>query len=251
MRRNRREAAVPSGDVRTPPNFRERAKRTTVSLTELEAAAVLLAAAGVAPGEVPPRPFGADWFREQPPWLAASTVADRLVNDPGFDPAEALMMADDMLAVDDLPYATAQLIEVGFVEAMVCSASHRPVEDTAELLGSCPPAVWQIWHRRRERLEALSEDAGSVRPPRSLESLDENTALLARCTTYRAESGRHVVLADLVSADNPSPWPLRHPILVGLIFAAVILGFLILSLVTAPDGVASVAQSLALTAVGQ
>ena len=48
--------------------------------------------------------------------------------------------------------------------------------------------------------------------------------------TYRAESGRHVVLADLISSDRPSPWPLRHPLLTGLVFGGVMAVLLLLSL---------------------
>lgn len=190
----------------------------------------MLGAAGIAPGEVPPRRFGADWFREQPDWLAMATAADRLVCDPGFDPSAALAVAGDLLA-EELDHETRHLLEVGFVESLVCSASHASAEATDRIIAASPQLVWSVWHRRRERLEALSEQrAASSRPPRALEDDDPAVAMLARCTTYRAESGRFVLLADLISADRPSPWPLRHPVLLGLAFAAVMVVLLVLSL---------------------
>lgn len=201
-----------------------------MTVSPADAAALVLGAAGIAPGEVPPRRFGADWFREQPDWLAMATAADRLVCDPGFDPSAALAVAGDLLA-EDLDHETRQLLEVGFVESLVCSASHATAEATDRIIAASPQPVWSVWHRRRERLEALSEQrVASSRPPRALEDDDRALAMLARCTTYRAESGRFVLLADLISADRPSPWPLRHPVLLGLAFAAVMVVLLVLSL---------------------
>ena len=192
----------------------------------------LLAAAGIAPGEVPPRRFGADWFREQPAWLAATVVADRLVGDPALDPGPALAVAEEVLA-DHLPDTeAAQLIEVGFVEAMICAASHSSTGDGEHILRVAPQRVWSTWHRRRERLEALSEMSHAVADrPKALDDVDDGCAMMARCTTYRAESGRYVVLADLISSDRPSPWPLRHPLLTGLVFGGVMAILLLLSLV--------------------
>lgn len=192
----------------------------------------LLAAAGIAPGEVPPRRFGADWFREQPAWLAATVVADRLVADPALDPGPALVVAEEVLA-DHLPDTeAAQLIEVGFVEAMICASSHSSTGDGQHILRVSPQRVWSTWHRRRERLEALSELSHAVdERPNALDDADDGCAMMARCTTYRAESGRYVLLAHLISSDRPSPWPLRHPILVGLVFGGVMTVLLLLSLV--------------------
>ncbi|MEM7285505.1 MAG: hypothetical protein AAF480_04065 [Actinomycetota bacterium] len=192
----------------------------------------LLGAAGIAPGEVPPRRFGADWFREQPAWLAATVVADRLVHDAALDPGPALLVAEDVLANHLPDTEAAQLIEVGFVEAMICASSHSTEIDGSHILQVAPQRVWSTWHRRRERLEALSEMPHSVSDrPKALDDADDDYAMMARCTTYRAESGRHVVLADLISSDRPSPWPLRHPLLTGLVFGAVMAVLLLLSLV--------------------
>lgn len=194
----------------------------------------LMVAAGVSIGEVPPRRFGADWFREQPAWLAVSKVAQVLVEEPGRDAGDALQMAEYVLAESDPADPVVALIEIGFVEAMVCASSHGDGSATARLLANCPPRVWGVWHRRRERLEALSEERSAhLTAPAALEDRDEAVAMLARCTTYRAESGRYVVLAELISADRPSPWALRHPIGVGLIFGGVMLVLLILSLLLA------------------
>ena len=192
----------------------------------------LLAAAGIAVGEVPPRRFGADWFREQPAWLAATVVADRLVGDPALDPGPALQIAEEVLWGHLPDTEAAQLIEVGFIEAMICAASHSSTGDGEHILRVAPQRVWSAWHRRRERLEALSEMSHAVAErPRALDDADDGCAMMARCTTYRAESGRHVVLADLISSDRPSPWPLRHPVLTGLTFAAVMGVMLLLSLI--------------------
>jgi len=196
-----------------------------------EAAAIMRAAAGVAPGEVPPRRFGADWFREQPAWLSMATIADRLVQDSGFDPSTALEVATELLAHSDPDDEVAKLIEVGFVESMICVASHGDGSDGDRIARQCPLELWRIWHRRRERLEALSEQRfAHTDAPGALGDDDEAVALVARCTTYRAESGRYVVLAELISADRPSPWPLRHPVLLGVAFAAVMATMLLLSL---------------------
>lgn len=201
-----------------------------MTISAEEAAARLLGAAGVAPNEVPPRRWGADWFREQPPWLAATAAADRLVHDAGFDPEAALAVAAEILDSEDPESSTAQLVEVGFIESMVCSASHGDGAATDRIVAASPLAVWSVWHRRRERLEALSDQPlATASRPRALDADEADLAMLARCTTYRAESGRFVVLADIVSADRPSPWPLRHPVLVGLIFGAVMLVVLLLS----------------------
>ena len=192
----------------------------------------LLAAAGIAPGEVPPRRFGADWFREQPSWLAATVVADRLVSDAALDPEPALLVAEAVLAEHLPDTEAAQLIEVGFIEAMICASSHSAEVDGAHIFQVAPQRVWSTWHRRRERLEALSEMSHAVSDrPKALDDPDESCAMMARCTTYRAESGRHVVLADLISSDRPSPWPLRHPLLTGLVFGGVMAVLLLLSLV--------------------
>jgi hypothetical protein len=199
-----------------------------------EAAAIMRAAAGIAPGEVPPRRFGADWFREQPAWLSMATVADRLVRDPGFDPSTALEVAAELLVHSDPDDEVTKLIEVGFVESMICVASHGDGTDGDRIVRQCPLELWRIWHRRRERLEALSEQRfAHTDAPRALDDADEAVAMVARCTTYRAESGRYVVLAELISADRPSPWPLRHPVLVGVAFAAVLATMLLLSMLTA------------------
>ncbi|MEM9034055.1 MAG: hypothetical protein AAGA99_09435 [Actinomycetota bacterium] len=194
-------------------------------------AAELLASAGVDESEVPPRRFGADWFRERPNWLAASTVADVLVREAGRDPSGAFAVAEAVLRETDPDSEQHQLVEIGFVEALVCSASHDDTGAEARLLASCPPRVWGVWHRRRERLEALSEERSAhLAAPRALTDDDAGVSLLARCSTYRAESGRHVVLAELISADRPSPWALRHPIGVGLLFGTVMLVLFVLSL---------------------
>ncbi|MEO1061595.1 MAG: hypothetical protein AAFZ07_09270 [Actinomycetota bacterium] len=194
----------------------------------------LLAAAGVSIGEVPPRRFGADWFREQPAWLAVSKVAHTLVEEPGREVIDALQIAEDALAAADPDDPVVALVEIGFVEAMICASSHGDGTAAARLLEVCPPRVWGVWHRRRERLEALSEERSAhLVAPSALDDDDEAVAMLARCTTYRAESGRYVVLAELISADRPSPWALRHPIGVGLIFGGVMLVLLILSLLLA------------------
>ena len=195
-----------------------------------EAASRLLAATGIASADVPPRRLGADWFREQPAWLAASMAADRLVCDAALSPTDALMTAAELLE-EDLDPEARELVCVGFVEAMVCSASHGDGSDGARLIDVSPVAVWRTWHQKRERLEALSEQrTARLTAPRALSSNDEAVAMVGRCTTYRAESGRYVVLADLISADRPSPWPLRHPVLVGLLFGAFMLVMLVLSL---------------------
>ncbi len=191
----------------------------------------LLGAAGIAPGEVPPRRFGADWFREQPAWLATTVVADRLVADAALDPGPALLLAEEVLASYDPDSEIAKLIEVGFIEAMICASSHPPDGEGGHILRVAPQRVWSTWHRRRERLEALSEMPHAVERPKALDDPDDVRAMLARCTTYRAESGRHVVLAHLISADRPSPWPLRHPVLTGLTFLAVMTVFFLLSLI--------------------
>lgn len=192
----------------------------------------LLGAAGIAPGEVPPRRFGADWFREQPAWLATTMAADHLVTNSALDPGPALLVAEEILWHEHPDDEAAKLIEVGFVEAMICAASHIDASAGDHVLGVAPQRVWSTWHRRRERLEALSEMPHAVvQPPSPLESSDPMRALLARCTTYRAESGRYVVLADLISSDRPSPWILRHPVLTGLVFAAVMGVLLLLSLI--------------------
>lgn len=197
-----------------------------------EVARRLLAAAGVAEGEVPRRRFGADWFRERPAWLAASTAADTLVSEAGRDPSGALDVAEEVLHSAPPDGEVAQLVEIGFVEAMVCAASHDEHGAEARLLAACPPRVWGVWHRRRERLEALSEERSAHdNAPRGLADPDPDVALLARCTTYRAESGSFVVLAELVSADRPSPWALRHPVKLGLVFGAVMLVLTVLSLI--------------------
>jgi len=191
----------------------------------------LLAATGVAPGEVPPRRFGADWFREQPAWLAASTAADRLVTNSALSPTDALMTAAEMLEDDELAPDAHELVAVGFVEAMVCCASHGDGSDGARLIDVSPVAIWRTWHQKRERLEALSEQrSAKLTAPRAISSSDEAVAMMGRCTTYRAESGRYVVLAELISAERPSPWPLRHPVLTGLLFGAFMLLMLVLSL---------------------
>ncbi|MEM8904206.1 MAG: hypothetical protein AAGA17_17745 [Actinomycetota bacterium] len=194
----------------------------------------LMAAAGVSIGEVPPRRFGADWFREQPAWLAVSKVAHTLVTEPGRDVGDALLIAERVLVEADPDDAVVALVEIGFIEAMICAASHGDGSASARVLAAAPPRVWGVWHRRRERLEALSEER-SAHPvaPKALTDDDEAVAMLAACTTYRAESGRHVVLAELISADRPSPWALRHPIGVGLIFGGVMLVLLVLSLLLA------------------
>lgn len=198
------------------------------------AAERLLAAAGVSRGEVPPRRFGADWFRERPDWLAVSTVAHVLVAEPGRDVVDALQVAEELLIDADPDDPVVALVEVGFVEAMICASSHGDGSAAAKLLAASPPRVWSVWHRRRERLEALSEERSAhLIAPRALADTDEAVAMLARCTTYRAESGRFVVLAELISADRPSPWALRHPVGVGLIFGGVMLVLLILSLLLA------------------
>lgn len=192
----------------------------------------LLGAAGIAPGEVPPRRFGADWFREQPAWLAATLAADRLVADPALDPAPALLVAEEVLSHEHPDDEVAKLIEVGFIEAMICAASHGNTSADQHVLGVAPQRVWSTWHRRRERLEALSEmPHAAAQAPQLLDHPDPTKAMLARCTTYRAESGRFVVLADLVSSDRPSPWILRHPVLTGLVFAAIMSVILLLSLI--------------------
>jgi len=203
-----------------------------VSLTADEVAAIMRAAAGIAPGEVPPRRFGADWFREQPAWLSMATVADRLVRDPGFDPSSALEVAAELLRSGDPDDEVTKLIEIGFVESMVCVASHREPTDADRIIQQSPLELWRVWHRRRERLEALSEQRyAHADAPRALDDTDDAVALVARCTTYRAESGRYVVLAELISSDRPSPWPLRHPVLLGCAFAAVMSVLLLLSLI--------------------
>ena len=195
------------------------------------AAQRLLAAAGVSSGEVPPRRFGADWFRERPEWLAVSTVAHTLVAEPGRDATDALAVAEDLLDGADPDDPVVALVEIGFVEAMVCASSHGDGSAAARLLALCPPRVWGVWHRRRERLEALSEERSAhLTAPPALDDDDAAVAMLARCTTYRAESGRHVVLAELISADRPSPWALRHPVGVGLVFGGVMLVLTVLSL---------------------
>ena len=210
------------------------AMMTSMAFDADEAAAIMRAAAGIAPGEVPPRRFGADWFREQPAWLSMATVADRLVRDPGFDPSTALEVAAELLAHTDPDDEVAKLIEVGFVEAMICVASHGDGIDGDRIVRQCPLELWRIWHRRRELLEALSEQRyAHTEAPRALDDADEGVAMMARCTTYQAESGRYVVLAELISADRPSPWPLRHPVLVGVAFAAVLATMLLLSMLTA------------------
>lgn len=200
-------------------------------LTADDAAARLLGAAGIDASEVPPRRFGADWFREQPAWLAAATAAHRLVADTGFDPAPALHEAAAVLDDPEADPEAVQLVEVGFIEAMVCAASNGPGDAGARIVAASPLRVWGVWHRRRERLEALSDERfADDEQPVGLESDDPAVAMLAACTTYRAESGRYVVLADLISADRPSPWPLRHPVMVGLIFGAFLFLMLVLSL---------------------
>lgn len=203
------------------------------------AALLLLGAAGMPPADVPVRRFGADWFREQPDWLAASAAADHLTQDAALDPGPALRTAAELLetagiAPDDLEPDVPALVEVGFVEAMICSASHLEPGADSRLVSASPGPVWRVWHRRRERLEALSEQRSAAHePPPGLSDPDPAVAMIARCTTYRAESGRYVVLANLISADRPSPWPLRHPLLVALLFAAVLGTFLLISLLTA------------------
>lgn len=200
-------------------------------VTPDETAQRLLAATGVARAEVPPRRYGADWFREQPAWLAASAAADRLIRDPGYNAAPALEVAADILDDPTAGPAAVELVEVGFIEAMVCSASHRTDHADSRIIAASPLRVWGTWHRKRERLEALSEQAlAAPTGPEALESDDAAVAMVARCTTYRAESGRYVILADLISADRPSPWPLRHPFLVGLLFGGCMFVLLILSL---------------------
>lgn len=198
------------------------------------AAQRLMAAAGVSRGEVPPRRFGADWFRERPEWLAVSTVAHTLIEEPGREATDALETAEELLADAEPDDPVVALVEIGFIEAMVCASSHGDSSAAARLLALCPPRVWGVWHRRRERLEALSEERSAhLAAPSALEDRDQAVAMLARCTTYRAESGRYVVLAELISADRPSPWALRHPVGVGLIFGGVMLVLLILSLLLA------------------
>ena len=190
----------------------------------------LLGAAGIAPGEVPPRRFGADWFREQPDWLAATVVAHRLVGDAALDPQPALLVAEHELGLHHPDTEVAKIIEVGFIEAMICASSHLSAGGD-HIVRVAPQLVWSTWHRRRERLEALSEMPHAVADrPEVLDHSDDVRAMLACCTTYRAESGRYVVLADLVSSDRPSPWVLRHPVLTGLVFAAVMGVLLLLSL---------------------
>lgn len=204
-----------------------------MTLNEEQAAKLVCGAAGVTPAEVPPRPFGADWFREQPEWLAMSTAADRLVNTPSLDLAVPLSVAAALLEEEESDEIQ-HLVEVGFVEAMVCSASHEPTGKAEErILAACPLSVWRVWHRRRERLEALSDQPlAELTPPAALQDGDPNMSMMARCTTYRAESDRYVVLARVVSADRPSPWPWRHPILLGLIFLAILLFFFGLAWIT-------------------
>lgn len=205
--------------------------RPTVTPAEAVAAR-LLAAAGVDSSEVPPRRFGADWFRERPAWLAATTVAEVLVRESGRDAVAALEVAEEVLTEVDPDAEEHQLVEVGFVEALVCAASHHDGGAEARLLAACSPRVWGVWHRRRERLEALSEERSAhLRAPSALDDADRGVAVLARGTSYRAESGRYVVLAELISADRPSPWALRHPVAVGLLFGAVMSVLLVLSLV--------------------
>ena len=197
------------------------------------AAGALLGAAGIPAADVPRRPLGADWFREQPAWLAASTVAHELVTNQALSATEAMEVAEDLLTDHEhLDPAARQLLEVGFIEAMICSSSHEPAEATARLLESAGTQVWRTWHQKRERLEALSEMAvASTQSPSAMDANDDAVRMLCRTTTYRAESGRFVVLADLISADRPSPWPLRHPLMTGLVFAGELLMFLVLSLI--------------------
>lgn len=203
-------------------------------VTTSQAAQLIAGAVGVAPAEVPPRRFGADWFREQQDWLAVSVAADRLVADAALDASLPLSVAAALLEEEEeLDVNVDHLVEVGFVEAMVCCASHRTDGAEQRLLSTAPASVWQVWHRRRERLEALSDQRlGDEEPPSGLFHDDAEVAMLARCTTYRAESGRYVVLADLLSADRPSPWPLRHPVLFGLAFLAFLSLMFALALLT-------------------
>lgn len=191
---------------------------------EADAADVLLDAVGLSRSDVPPRALGADWFREQPNWMAASLAADSLVHSPELAPAPALMAAAALLEDDEADPVVQELVTVGFVEAMICSASHDDGTAAARIIDVCPVTIWRIWHQRRERLEALSEQRlGRAFPPAGLQRADAHAQMLSRCTTYRAESGRYVVLSELISSDRPSPWPLRHPVLTGLLFAAVIM----------------------------
>ena len=138
---------------------------------------------------------------------------------PVFDEVERLLAA--------APAGTRDAIAVAFVEALLCACSHAEGQTGRQaFVGRLGSLTWQRWHQGHERAEALStarrvNGDGHV----LLASTDPWVRALARATTFRAENGRLVSLAERGGMEAPARAPIlgRPAVWAGGLFALVLL----------------------------
>jgi hypothetical protein len=177
------------------------------------------------------------WGRDIPPTddpeaaahlrlIALALHCHDLVRDGRGDEAAAVFGEVERLLAE-APRETGDAIAVAFVEGVLCVTSHRG--DRAEreqLLGQLGPLAWQRWHQGHERAEALSaRRGGGLGRADLLRAPDPWVQGLARATSFRAENGRLVSLAERAGVARP----VRHPVLtqpavwLGVLFLFVLL----------------------------
>ncbi len=177
----------------------------------------------------PPRAEMADRAGPHGPfvWVVALAMhaVDLVREGVNLDEVDAVAAAAEEIVERGDPDAV-ELVEVALVGSWICLCSHPDSGlGREDLLPHLRLRLFQRWHQRQQWLEAVSTDR--QRPSRDAEALieaqDPWARALGRATSYRAENGRLVPVAELFGGDDvPRPrWVLRLAlaVIVAVVFA--------------------------------